>query len=103
MPASTNARRGDMERPQITSPIGGAHPWKGADVHGRTTEEPRAWPARTRRSDAEGDGARALSTINTNGPLQAPADTPRLSPRAQVLGSPYGVNPLSRRRRPAFF
>jgi hypothetical protein len=87
MPASTNDTRGDIARPQITSPIGGAHHWKGADDHGRTTAEPRAWQARTRRADAEVDGALAPSTVTTSGPLRGRADTPRLSPCEQVPGS----------------
>jgi hypothetical protein len=87
-----------MERPQITSPTGGANHWKGADDHGRTTEEPRAWQARTRRVDAEVDGAISPSTVTNSGllresvdkhriytrrrPASCPRSPPRLSPRA---------------------
>ena len=88
MPASTNDTRGDIARPQITSPIGGAHHWKGADDHGRTTAEPRAWQARTQRAAAEVDGALSPSTGTNNGPLREPVDTHRLSPREPVTGSP---------------
>src|SRR5262249_39694698 len=63
-----------MERPQITSPTGGAHHWKGADDHGRRTAEPRAWQACTRRADAEVDGAIAPSTVTNSGLLRASVD-----------------------------
>src|SRR5215831_7849010 len=63
-----------MGRPQITSPTGGAHHWLGADDHGRTTEEPRAWQACTRRADAEVDGAIAPSAVTNSGLLRASVD-----------------------------
>jgi len=36
---------------------------KGADDNGHMTEEPRAWKARTRGSEAEVDGAICPSTV----------------------------------------
>src|SRR5215831_20986831 len=64
----------EIERPQITSPTGGANNWKGADDNGHITEEPRAWKARTRGSEAEVDGAIYPSTVTNSGPLREPAD-----------------------------
>jgi hypothetical protein len=52
-----------VTKPQITSPTGGANNWKGADDNGHMTEEPRAWKARTRGSEAEVDGAIYPSTV----------------------------------------
>src|SRR5262249_26030107 len=77
-----------MERPQITSPTGGANHWKGADDHGRTTEEPRAWQARTRRADAEVDGALSPSTVTNRGLLRESVDKHSISTRRQPASCP---------------
>jgi hypothetical protein len=61
---------GGGAKPQITSPTGGASNRKGADDHGHRTEEPRAWKARTRGSEAEVDGAIYPSTVNQQRPVE---------------------------------
>src|SRR5215467_8084327 len=77
-----------MERPQITSPTGGAHHWKGDDDHGRTTEEPRAWQARTQSADAEVDGAISPSTVTNSGLLRASVDKHSISTRRRPASCP---------------
>jgi hypothetical protein len=56
-------RKGGGAKPQITSPTGGLTDWKGAGDNGHITEEPRAWKAHTRGSEAEVDGAIRPSTV----------------------------------------
>src|SRR5215470_6050245 len=86
-----------MERPQITSPTGGANHWKGADDHGRTTEEPRAWQARTRRVDAEVDGALSPSTVTNSGLLRESVDKHSLYTRRRPASCPRSPPHLSPR------
>src|SRR4030095_1426741 len=54
---------GEGVKPQITSPTGGMCNRKGADDNGHMAEEPRAWKARTRGSEAEVDGVIRPSTV----------------------------------------
>jgi hypothetical protein len=86
-----------LERPQITSPTGGANHWKGADDHGRMTEEPRAWQARTQSADAEVYGAISPSTVTNSGLLRESVDKHSISTRRRPASCPRSPPHLSPR------
>ena len=82
---------GGGAKPQITSPTGGASHQKGTE-NGHRTEEPRAWKARTRGSEAEGDGAIYPSTVTNSGPVRKSTRKHSI-PRSRGDGSVWGISP----------